>query len=157
MEARGTRCAGLPGRDVPGWHRTGLRRRHAAPAHQRIRRTGERRDAVSTPDRPGGHRTRRHGRASVREEGPSQDEGEVQRPPDDARGGPLDRDAAAHVQPRRPADQDRRQVRHRRVRDPGCEGSPALLVVLRWIHPEGPTQRLVRQPRLSADRDGVRA
>ena len=34
----------------------------------------------------------------------------------DAQRGPRDRDAAPHVQPRRPADQDRRQVRYGRVR-----------------------------------------
>ena len=35
--------------------------------------------------------------------------------------------APPHVQPRRPADQDRRQVRHRRVRDTGREGPAAVL------------------------------
>ena len=66
-------------------------------------------------------------------------------------------DAAPHVQPRRPADQDRRQVRHGRVRCPGRQGPPAVLLVLRRVHAQGPGQRLVQRHRLRARRDGLRA
>ena len=49
----------LPGRDVPGRHRAGLRRRDAAPADQRLRGAGQRRQALPAADRA---RHRRAGR-----------------------------------------------------------------------------------------------
>ena len=66
----------LPGRDLPGRHRPGLRRRDADPAHQRLCRARQRRDALPAADRPAtivgpdGDR-----RAAVRAEGPPQDGG----------------------------------------------------------------------------------
>ena len=46
-------------RDVPGEHRAGLRQRHATPAHQRVRRAGERRKALPAAGRARGRRPRR--------------------------------------------------------------------------------------------------
>ena len=42
-----------------------------------------------------------------------------------------------HLQPRRPADQGRRQVRHGRVRDAGRAGSPAVPLVVRRVRAQG--------------------
>ena len=87
------------------------------PADQRLRGAGQRRQALPAADRARGRRARRHGRPAVR-----------------ARAHPQARRRARaccatmrkrrarrrhpppHLQPRRPADQGRRQVRHRRVR-----------------------------------------
>ena len=46
------RPADLPRRDLPGGHRPGLRRGHAAPAAQRLRGAGQRRHALPAADRP---------------------------------------------------------------------------------------------------------
>ena len=48
------RPADLPGRDLPGRDRPGLRRGDADPAHQRVRRPRERRQALPAADRPQG-------------------------------------------------------------------------------------------------------
>ena len=57
---------------------------------------------------------------------------------------------APHLQPGRPADQGRGQVRHGRVRNARRRGPPAVPLVVRRVRAEGPRQRHVRQPRLAA-------
>ena len=57
---------------------------------------------------------------------------------DDARGGPQRRPRPPHLQPRRPADRRRRQVRHGRVRPPRQQGPPAVPLVVRGVRPEEP-------------------
>ena len=52
-----------------------------------------------------------------------------------------DRDAPPHLQPRRPADQGRRQVRHGRVRDARPQGPPAVPLVVRRVRAQGPEAR----------------
>ncbi len=59
VEDRRSRGQDLPRRDVPGEHRPGLRRGHAHPAHQRLRRDGQRREAVPAPGRAADHRAGR--------------------------------------------------------------------------------------------------
>ena len=59
------RPADVPGRDLPGGHRPGLRRRHADPADQRLRGPRERRQALPAADRPAGRRSRRQGHHAV--------------------------------------------------------------------------------------------
>ena len=145
LEAGRARRPDLPRRDLPGRHRPGLRRRDAAPADQRLRRARQRRHALPAADRARHHRAGRQGRPAVPAEAHPQAEGQAERPAHDARGRAHNRHAAPHLQPRRPADQDRRQVRHRRVRHAGLEGPPAVLLVLRRLHAEGPVQGLVRR------------
>ena len=70
----------LPRRDLPGRDRPGLRRRHADPADQRLRRAGQRRHALPAPDRARHRRPRRHGRPAVQAEGHPQAEGAGERP-----------------------------------------------------------------------------
>ena len=84
---------------------------------------------------------------SHRADHPPQDGRQAQRPEDDAQCGPLHRHAPAHLQPGRPAHQDRRQVRHRRVRDPGPTGSTAVPLLVRGLHARRSLQGVVRQDR----------
>ena len=85
----------FPGETYQAGHRPGLRRRHAAPAHQRVRRARQRRHALPAADRARDHRARRQGRPPVRAEGPPQDEGQAERAADDAQRRPRDRDSCA--------------------------------------------------------------
>ena len=63
---------------------------------------------------------------------------------------------APHLQPRRPADQGRRQVRHRRVRHARQQGPAAVPLLVRRVRAEGPAPRrpstgtdvAARRPRL---------
>ena len=106
-------------RALPGRHRPGLRRGHAAPAPQRVRGARERRDALS-PAARAAHRSTRTARRS------SEVKPEVIRKLDIDRSvlrtmrvaSPPCRDGPPHVQPRGPADRRGRQVGHGRVRHP---------------------------------------
>ena len=140
VEAAGEGREDLPRRGLPGRHRPGLRRRHADPADQRLRGPRQRRQALPAAARPRRRRARRHRGPPVPAEAHPQARRPVGRAEDDARGRPIGRHAAAHVQPRRPADRRRRQVRHRRVRDARLQGPPAVPLVVRRVHAEGPVQ-----------------
>ena len=79
VEAGCARRRDVPGRDLPGGHRPGLRRRDAAPAHQRLRGAGQRRHALPAADRARHHRTGRRGHPPVRTQGHPRDEGPAER------------------------------------------------------------------------------
>ena len=133
VEAAGARRADLPGRDLPGRDRPGLRRRHADPADQRLRGARERRKlyqpqlvhdiigpdgTVVQPFKPNLIRKLDVARASS---------GRCARRP-------ARRPPPPHLQPRRPADRHRRQVRYRRVRAARQQGSAAVPLVVRRLH-----------------------
>ena len=63
----------------------------------------------------------------------------------DAQRGSQHGHAPPHVQPRRHADQDRRQVRHGRIRDARQQGPPAVPLVVRRLRAEGPAPRIVQR------------
>ena len=68
VEGRHVRQAIYRGRDVPGGHRPGLRRRHADAAHHGVLRPRQRRQAAEAAGRSGGHRAGRQPRRPVRPE-----------------------------------------------------------------------------------------
>ena len=150
----------LPGRGLPGRHRPGLRRGHAAPAAQRLHRAGQRRHALPAADRA--PRRSRPTAASSQDFQP-----EVIRQLDvdpdvlrTMRVAARDvRHQPAHLQPRGPADRRRRQVRHRRVRRPRQPGPPAVPLLVRGLRAQGhgTTGRAIRaEDRLAAGRPRLR-
>ena len=143
VEAGHARRADLPRRGLPGRHRPGLRHGHADPAHQRLRRARQRRHALPAAGRPRHHRARRH-RSSGRS--PRRCIHKIGRPASvlkiDARRARNVVVSPPHLQPRRPADRRRRQVRHGRVRRPRRQGPAAVPLVVRRLHPEGSGRRV---------------
>ena len=126
------------GRSAPGRDRPGLRHGHAAPAAQRLRGAGERRHPLPAPGRPRGPRPGRIRRATVQAEDPAQDQGARRRLHAHAHRRAGGGHEPPHVQPRRAAARGRRQDRHRRVRDEGQQGSPAVPQLVRRVR-AGPT------------------
>jgi hypothetical protein len=141
----------VPGRDLPGGHRPGLRRVHADPAHQRLCRARERRHALPAADRarsrrPDGRSSARSSRRSCTDEGQAASVLRTMR-----NGRALDGDAAPHLQPGRSADQGRRQVGHGRVRHAATRRAPAVLVVFVGFSPKDRyTARSTRPTRSSS-------
>ena len=64
--------------------------------------------------------------------------------------------APPYLQPRGHADQDRRQVGHRRIRDPRPPGPSAVPLLVRRLHARQPADGLVRQDRFQAGRPRLR-
>ena len=158
VEARDLRRADLPGRGLSGRHRPGLRRRHADPADQRLRRARERRQGVPAADRPRDRRpgrARRRGRSSRSSSARWTCTASVLK--DMREAAAHGRDDPPHVQPRRPADRHRRQVRHRRVRDARPPGPAAVPLVVRGLRAEGPDEDASDPQRPEGGREGDRS
>ena len=68
-----------------------------------------------------------------------------ERAADDARGRSQRGRRPAHLQPRRPADQGRGQVRYRRVRDARQPRATALPLLVCRVRPQGPGERQLRR------------